>query len=171
MVALGQDRSKCTNIGEKYCMCTPNKSTSPISSVYDTFCKRLTGRNTDRRAGSFERFRSHWIRADDVTSSGEACLHPNGYIKRHNTVYWVQDNRLVAVDASRQTNTRKTVSWVIHRKPVLGTLFVEGRVNAERYLQLLNECWNRVWIKWPSHYDVRFTLSKTKRHFISLVRC
>jgi len=44
-------------------------------------------------------------------------------------------------------------------------------VNDVRYLQLLNECWNRLWMKFHWQYDIRFTLSKTERHIFSLARC
>jgi len=44
-------------------------------------------------------------------------------------------------------------------------------VNGARYLQLLNEFWDRVWLKCHSQYDVRFTLNKTERHIISPASC
>jgi hypothetical protein len=78
------------------------------------FVQELHGYDTGRLFQLRECPTSLRIRADDIAFSDEACFHFNGYVNRHNTVYWVQDNSQIAVDAYHHTNPRKTVWCAIH---------------------------------------------------------
>jgi hypothetical protein len=66
--------------------------------------------------------KSQRIREVHIMFSGEACFHLNGYVNRHKTVSWAQDNPHVAVDAPDQTNARITVRCAIHGNTLLGPI-------------------------------------------------
>jgi hypothetical protein len=59
--------------------------------------------------------------------------------KGQNTTYWEQDNPHVAVDTYHQTNPRITRRCMTHEAVLLGPVLLGGVVNAERYLQFLND--------------------------------
>ena len=56
-------------------------------------------------------------------------------------MYWAQDNRHVAGDAHHRTHPRIATWCAIHGNTLLGPEFLEERMKAERYLQLLNGAW------------------------------
>jgi hypothetical protein len=104
----------------------------------------------DRRAIFCEWFESQRIRADDMFSD-ETCFHLKGYVKRHNTVYWVQDCPHVAVDTRHRTNPWIT-AWC-------ATPLFRGQYSWKN-AKHISGCWimcsNRRWMKCHSQYAVGF---------------
>jgi hypothetical protein len=142
--STGKDHSQSTTIGEKTASeiallktCVHRLTQRHVSSVKD-FVQELRGDDTDRRVQCFELVKSQKMLAEDKMFSDEMCL--NGYVNRHNSVYWTQyrPNPHVAVDVCHGTNPKITV-WCAIQGTLLEQVFLEGGVNAEIFLQLLND--------------------------------
>ena len=73
---------------------------------------------------------------ENILWSDEAKFHLNGAVNRHNCVYWREEPVEYSVE---KTATSKGVNvWCgLHRRGIIGPVFIEDNLNAENYRQIL----------------------------------
>jgi hypothetical protein len=75
---------------------------------------------------------------DNVFFSNEAWFHLNGYIKSQNSGLWSAENPHAVIESP--LHLVKIGVWcVISRKQIIGPLFFEETINAERYQNRLTQ--------------------------------
>lgn len=68
--------------------------------------------------------------------SDESTFHISGYVNRHNCRYWSTENPHVFREEHTQYPLKRNVWAGILKNEIIGPFFIEGNLNAEKYLQL-----------------------------------
>lgn len=83
------------------------------------------------------------IRNDDIAKnicfSDESTFFLNGYVNRHNMRYWCQENPHEFRVEHTQTPLKSNVWAGILGGRIIGPFFIDGNLNGEKYLNLLQD--------------------------------
>jgi len=71
--------------------------------------------------------------------SDEAFFHNGGFVNRHNSHYWAAHDPEVTVE-KKQNRPKVTVCCGMTATKVIGPYLLRDTMNAERYLQMLEDC-------------------------------
>lgn len=103
---------------------------------------------------------------DKVWWSDEACFKLNGHINRHNCVYWAAENPHIIID--KEVNLPGITVWAaISSEGLIGPFFLDGRVNGERYLNMLQ---TQFYPLVQHHEDFFFQQDGAPPHYATAVR-
>lgn len=74
-----------------------------------------------------------------VCFSDESTFHLTGYVNRHNCRYWSQENPHIISEAHTQVRQKLNVWAGILGNRLVGPFFIEGNLNGELYLEMLQK--------------------------------
>lgn len=75
----------------------------------------------------------------NVMWTDESTFTKNGLWNRHNLRHWSTENPRLTRDSSHQNRFAINVWAGIHRNTIIGPIFIDGNLNAENFLLLLNK--------------------------------
>lgn len=76
---------------------------------------------------------------DRILFSDECTFYINGEVNRHNCRYWCEQNPHVMHESHQQTTSKVNLWCGIIGNSIIGPFVLEGNLNSEKYLQLLQD--------------------------------
>jgi len=106
---------------------------------------------------------------DNILWSDEAIFHVGGFVNRHNSHYWSENDPLITIE-KRQGQPKVTVWCGMTSSAVLGPFFIRDTMNGERYLNLLSESIYPEISAWHNFSKLQFMQDGAPPHFATTVR-
>lgn len=106
---------------------------------------------------------------DNILWSDEAIFHVGGFVNRHNSHYWAEQNPRITKEKALH-NPKITVWCGLTSSTIVGPFFFQETVNGERYLQLLQENVYPAISNWDNFSHLHFMHDGAPPHFARGVR-
>ena len=104
-----------------------------------------------------------------ILFSDEAILHLEENINKHNCSHWSQTNPNWVVEKSM--HSPKVMVWAAIGEPgIIGPIFIEGNVNGEAYLKLLQDDFYPEFSSFPNQSELMFMQDGAPPHWAQSVR-
>ena len=104
-----------------------------------------------------------------IMFSDEAIFHLEGGVNTHNCSHWSKTNPAWLIEKS--LNSQKVMVWAAIGVPgIIGPVFIDGSVNGEEYLRLLEEDFYPAFCNLPNASELHFMQDGAPPHWSHQVR-